>query len=139
MNSIQGFHDFHGCGVCRLTWVDSYFFHCFLKSFIFYFCLSTLSYSIIKFHDIIQFTFEHNYPGITTVLETLHSWSRWAQIELFQPFLDYIFFLDFCSLTFYLLEIKLHLFSFSVFFGVIMFSFDFLGISFQTFFLVFFL
>jgi len=34
MMLCQGFHDFHGHGVYRLTWVDSYFSIVFLNYFI---------------------------------------------------------------------------------------------------------
>jgi len=39
--------------------------------FLVVFCPSTLSCSIIKLHDFIQFSFEHSHPGIITRSENL--------------------------------------------------------------------
>jgi hypothetical protein len=113
-------------GVCGLTWIDSYFFYFFFKlNFFFYFCLSTLSCSIIEFHDFIYFAFKHGHFGIMTKSKILHIDLGGLGSSFFWHFLNYIYiFLNFHALT---LLIELQLFSFYVFLcGTIMFSFDLL-------------
>jgi len=62
---------------------------------------------MIELHDIIQFTLERVYPGITTWLEILHFVPHSDQV--FFTILNYIF-LNFHPPTLYLLEIKLNYF-----------------------------
>ena len=47
LNLVQGFHDFHGQGVCGLTRIDSYFSHYFFKIKLFF---SFLSFNIMFFY-----------------------------------------------------------------------------------------
>ena len=82
----------------------------------------------MKLHDIIQFAFKCVHLGITIGSEILHL--DLAGLGSFFDLFKLYFFLDFYPLTFYLLEIELNLFSYSIFFcGVVMFSFDLLRID----------
>jgi len=104
-----------------------------LNLFFIYFYHSTLSCSIIEFHDFIQISFECGHSNITTGSKVLNLDLRELKSSFFILFLV-IFFLNICSSIFYFLEIKLQFF-----FWVIIFSYELSGIALRVFFLHFFL
>ena len=139
MNLIQGFHDFHGHKVCRLTRVDLYFFLWFFKlNFFFHFYFFNIELFDNWASWFYSICFQMQLLWYHDWVKDFAYWPRWAWFEFFQPCLNYTFFLKFSPSTFYFLKIELHLFSFHFFYGVIMFSFDLLRIGLQIFFPVFF-
>ena len=91
----------------KWTWADSYFF-CSFFNHIFFFIPSTLNCLMIELHDFIKFAFKHGYLGIMTGLEILRLDLGGLKSTFFNLFLIIFFFLNFCPLTFYLINIKLH-------------------------------
>jgi len=115
-----------------LTWV-------FFVFLIITFCFrpSTLSCSIIEFHDFIQFAFKCGYPNIMIELNILHLDLSMVGSSFFY-FLFFCIFFNFYPTTLYLLVTELQFLFFFVFDEIIMFSFDLLGIALRILFPAFF-
>jgi hypothetical protein len=116
LNLIQGFHDFHGHKVCRLTWVDLYFFLWFFKlNFFFHFFFFNIELFDNWASWFYSICFQMQLLWYHDWVKDFAYWPRWAWFEFFQPCLNYTFFLKFSPSTFYFLKIELHLFSFHFF------------------------